>query len=182
MKKLLFTLFSLGILLAFSACSSDDDNKEQKFLTEAKVQQSISLVAEADHTVTTPLRSNTLNELLKGTEATDGSVYDGLAAITKGDFQVGLTTVKVVGIPAGITLKDLKININGKEHSFGDITNNNADLYINKNVDFFSKAFNRIMSSKKMETKVTFTPSETTTEDVKLEIIFVGSFSYWVKI
>ncbi|WP_101688456.1 hypothetical protein [Dysgonomonas massiliensis] len=181
MKKLLFSLFTLSILFVVSACSSDDDPKVEKLLSDAPVEQIIDLVGNKDYTVETPLKSATLNELLKGAKAIDGSIYDGLATISKGDIQLSKTTLKIVGLPTTTTLKNFKININGLEHSFGDITAGNADLNIGKNTDFLNKAFERVMSSKKMESKVTFSPSETTTEDVKLEIILVGQFSYWVK-
>ena len=181
MKKLLFTLFSASLLFAFSACSSDNDNKVEKKLSDAPVEQIIDLVGNKDYTVATPLKSETLNNLRKGAKANDGSIYDGVAKIKEGNLQLSKTTVRIAGLPETTTLKDFKISINGLEYSFGNITASNTDLNIGKNTDFLNKAFEKIMASKKMETKVTFTPSETTTKDVKLEIILVGQFSYWEK-
>lgn len=179
MKKLFFALFAIGAILAFSACSSDDDEKEQKFFT-GDCKQSISLESgPANAPITSVLVSSSLADMLK-----DSPNFG--SPIATGEFLVAgsNTQIKVTGLPEGVALKDFKININGIEQGFGEVSNEkaNLNLYTSAYEDFFKRAFNQMVKNGKLETKASFTPTEKTTDDVKLEITFSGRFSYWVKL
>lgn len=179
MRKLLFTLFATSLLFAFSACS-DDDNKEQ-FFFNGDCKQTISLESgPAGSVITTTPLSTTLDDMLKDSEGFGAPVSTGEMLVAGSN-----TSVLIKNLPAGVVLKDLKININGIERSFGDISNEKANLNLYMGAEsaaFFSKAFDKVVSNKAMTTKVTFTPSEKTAGDVTLEIVFSGRFSYWAKI
>lgn len=179
MKKLLFTLFATSLLFAFTGCGSDDD-KEQKFF-KGDCKQTISLKSGSEGSqITTKPTYATLDDMLKGATGFGSPISTGELLITGEN-----TAAMVKGLPEGVTLKGFKVDINGLVYEFGDISNEaqNLNLYKGtKNAEFFSKAFDKIVSAKSMTTKVTFTPTQEISEDVTLEIVFTGTFSYWAKI
>lgn len=179
MKKLFFSLFVLSILFAFTACGSDDDDQEQKFFTGDCKQTVLLEWSQANSTTTTATVKSTLDDMLKNSPGYGSPVSSGELLIAGSN-----TDVKIAGLPEGTALKDFKININGIEQNFGEISNekSNLNLWTDKNADFFKRAFNKMVSEKKLETKVTFTATTVGVEGVRLEIVFNGRFSYWVKI
>lgn len=181
MKKLFFALFAIGAILAFSACSSDDDEKEQKFFT-GDCKQTISLKAgPANASITLGAVESTLENMLKDSQGYGSPISTGELEVTGSN-----TSVRVVGLPEGVSLKDFKIKINDSniEQNFGEISieKANLNLYTSAYTNFFSSVFNKMVSDKKLKTVVSFVPSHDITEDVKLEITFSGRFSYWVKL
>jgi hypothetical protein len=181
MKKLTFKLFAISLLFAFSACGSSDDEKEEKvFLGDCK--QTVEVKGfKGQLSSTDPAITATLDDMLKNT-----SGYG--SPVTAGEFLLTTTSIKITGLKEGVTLNGFKISINGIEESFGNISpvqgTTGFDLYSGSHLDYFKNAFNRMVSSRKLETKITFTPSvDILSEDnVKLEIVFSGRFSYWVKL
>lgn len=177
MKKLLFTLFSISILFAFSACGSDDE-KEEKFFT-GDCNLTTALVSGAPESTVTIPNQSTLDNLLKDSPGYGSPVSSGELLVNGKN-----TSVKITGLPVGTALKDFTIDVNGLTKNFGELSNEkvNLDLYTSANSKFFQDAFDRMVSNKNLDMKVTFTPTVQTTSEVKLEIIFSGRFSYWVKI
>jgi len=176
MKKLLFALLTIS-LFAFTACGSDDE-KEEKFFT-GDCAQTVTLESGPANSPITNSSTSTLEDMLKNTSGYGSPISSGELLVTGSN-----TAVKVTGLPEGVALKDFKLSINGLEQSFGEISNekSNLNLYTTTYSDYFKRAFNQMVSNKKLETKITFTPSVKTTDEVKLEIVFSGRFSYWVKI
>mgnify|MGYP001249934366 CR=1 FL=1 len=177
MKKLLFSLFSLSILFVVSACSSDDDPKVQKFFN-GDCKQVVSLESGPAGSPITNKKESNLDDMLSDINGYGWPIVSGELIVAGSN-----TSAKVVGLPEGVVLKNVIININGIKHEFGDISNENANLnlYTDANDKFFKDAFATLVPKKKMVTEVTFTPSERIREDVSLEIIFSGKYSYWVK-
>lgn len=180
MKKLFFALFAVGAILAFSACGSDDE-KEQKFFT-GDCKQTVSLKAgPANASITLGAVESTLENMLKDSPGYGSPISTGELEVTGSN-----TSVRVVGLPDDVTLKNFTIKVNDSniEQNFGEISaeNANLNLYTNAYTSFFSNVFNKMVSDKKLKTVVSFVPSRDITEDVTLEIIFSGRFSYWVKI
>ena len=177
MKKLIFSLFTISLLFAFTACGSDEE-KEEKFFTGDCIQ-TISLESgPANGAYSTPTTSSTLDNMLK-----DATGYG--SPISSGSFQTTgeNTEVKIIGLPAGTALKDFKLTINGAVESFGEVRNEKVNLNLYTNHDtFFKKAFDLMVSNKKLETVASFTPTVQVTNAVSLRIVFSGRFSYWVKL
>jgi hypothetical protein len=177
MKKLIFNLFAISLLFTFSACGSDDE-KEEKFFTGDCKQTILLKSGAAGATITIPATS-TLDDMLKNSTGYGSPISSGELVLAGSN-----TSVNVNGLPTGVALKDLKLNINGIEQSFGEISNEKANfnLYTSAYSDYFNKAFNQMVANKKLDVKVTFAPTVETSNDVKLEIVFSGKFSYWAKI
>lgn len=177
MKKLIFNLLTISLLFAFSACGSDDE-KEEKFFTGDCKQTVLLKSGAAGATITIPA-SSTLEDMLKNSSGYGSPISSGELQISGSN-----TSINITGLPTGTALKDFKLNINGIEQSFGEISNEkaNLNLYTTTYSEFFKKAFNQMVSNKKLDVKVTFAPTVETGNEVKLEIVFSGRFSYWVKI
>ncbi|GHV38463.1 hypothetical protein FACS1894179_01890 [Bacteroidia bacterium] len=177
MKKLIFNLFAISLLFAFSACGSDDE-KEEKFFTGDCKQTILLKSGAAGATITIPATS-TLDDMLKNSSGYGSPVSSGELIIAGSN-----TSINVTGLPTGVALKDFKLNINGIEQSFGEISNEkaNLNLYTSAYSDYFNRTFNQMVANKKLDVKVTFVPTVETDNNVKLEIVFSGRFSYWVKL
>lgn len=177
MKKLTFSLFIISLLFVFAACGSDEE-KEEKFFA-GDCTQTISLESgPANGTYSTPTASSTLDDMLKDATGYGSPISSGTLQTTGEN-----TAVKIIGLPAGTALKDFKITINGAVESFGEVSNEKVNLNLYTGHDtFFKKAFDLMVSNKKLETVVSFTPSVQVTSEVSLKIVFSGRFSYWVKI
>lgn len=177
MKKLIFSLFTISILFAFSACGSDDE-KEQKFFTGDCKQTVLLKSGAAGATITIPATS-TLEDMLKNSSGYGSPISSGELVIAGSN-----TSVNISGLPEGVALKDFKLNINGIEQNFGEISNEkaNLNLYTTAYSDYFKRTFNQMVANKKLDIKVTFAPTVETDNSVKLEIVFSGRFSYWVKL
>ncbi|MFV0539304.1 MAG: hypothetical protein ACK5M3_18335 [Dysgonomonas sp.] len=178
MKKLLFNLLAISMLFAFSACGSDDE-KEQKFFT-GDCKQTVLLKSGAAGTTVTIPATSTLEDMLKNVSGYGSPISSGELLLGSGSN----TTIDIVGLPVGTALKDFKLNINGIEQNFGEISNEkaNLNLYTTTYADYFKRVFNQMVANKKLDIKVTFAPTVETDNDVKLEIVFSGRFSYWVKL
>lgn len=177
MKKLIFSLFTISLLFAFSACGSDDE-KEQKFFTGDCKQTVLLKSGAAGATITIPATS-TLEDMLKNSSGYGSPISSGELVIAGSN-----TSVNITGLPEGVALKEFKLNINGIEQNFGEISNEkaNLNLYTTAYSDYFKRTFNQMVANKKLDIKVTFAPTVETDNSVKLEIVFSGRFSYWVKL
>lgn len=177
MKKLIFSLFTISLLFTFAACGSDDE-KEEKFFT-GDCEQTILLKSGAAGSTIIISATSTLDDMLE-----DSSGYG--TPISSGELLIAgsNTSVTITGLPEGTVLKNFKLNINGIEQSFGEISvaKANLNLYTSTYFDYFQKAFNQMVADKKLDVEVTFAPTVETDNSVKLEIVFSGRFSYWVKI
>lgn len=162
----------------FTSCGSDDEYQE--LTVNGVCKQNVSLEGKKDQTVTEPKVEANLEEMLKA--ATSG--YDG-TRIASGSLNItGSTYVKITGLKDGVTLKNLKIKLNGQEKNFGDITSQKANLYTDEHLEFFKAAFNRMVSQHSWVIEVTHSPSEdiTAEDNVKIEFSFDGSFKYNKKV
>ncbi|MFT4222068.1 hypothetical protein [Dysgonomonas sp.] len=177
MKKLIFSLFTISLLFVFPACGSDDEKEEKYF--NGDCVQTISLESgPANGPYSTPKASSTLDDMLKDVAGYGSPISSGKLHTTGEN-----TEVKIFGLPAGTALKDLKITINGITESFGEVSNENANLNLYTGHDaFFSRAFDQMVANKKLETVISFTPTVQVTSEVSLKIVFSGRFSYWVKL
>lgn len=161
----------LTIAVAFSSCG-DDDKTEKTF--DGVCKHSLLLEGSKDYILTTPESTAELNTML--------SEYTFVAPITSGVLNLTeVTSVKITGLKNGVTLKDFSLTINDSKKDFGDIVADNAVLYNSSTVDYFKDTFNKMVSQKKIRVKATFTPSEKieATDNVKVEIVFNGRFTYW---
>jgi len=178
MKKTLSVVFILSALFAFTGCGSDDPEKVEKFFNGI-CKQTINIQAYANQSTTIEPVTSTLESMLE-----DSPGYG--SPISTGNFVVtGNTTITIEGLDDMAddpVLKGFKLNINGLERSFGDITKKNATLYTDDHLEYFKNVFNKMVKDKKLITKVTFTPSVNIdpADKVKLVISFDGKFSYWV--
>ncbi len=177
MKKLIFSLFTISLLFVFPACGSDDE-KEEKFFTGDCKQTILLKSGAAGATITIPATS-TLDDMLKNSSGYGSPISSGELLIAGSN-----TSVTITGLPEGTALKDFKLNINGIEQNFGEVSNEkaNLNLYTTAYSDYFKRAFNQMVANKKLDVKVTFAPTVETDNSVKLEIVFSGRFSYWVKL
>lgn len=178
MKKLIFSLFTISLLFAFSACGSDDEKEKKSFLGDCK--QTILLKSgAAGATITIPATS-TLDDMLKNSSGYGSPVSEGELLLGSD----GQTSINIVGLPEGTALKDFKLNINGIEQNFGELSNEkaNLNLFTTAYADYFKRTFNQMVANRKLDVKVTFAPTVETDNNVKLEIVFSGKFSYWVKL
>ncbi|MDR0825619.1 MAG: hypothetical protein LBN74_11030 [Prevotella sp.] len=173
MKKLFFTLLTITTIFAFTACGSDD--KEQ-FFFDGNCKQTISLESgPAGGPYTTPTTKASLNDLLKNATNYGSPISTGVLNITGGS-----TAVKVTGLTDGVTLANFTLKINGLENNFGDVTSVKSNLYAGTvNGQYFQKVFDKMVKTGTLETAVSFTPNVKISDDVKLEIVFDGTFSYW---
>lgn len=179
MRKLVFILFVITTAFALTSCGSDEE-KEQIFF-EGDCKQTVEIKGFSGQvSKTNPAIISTLSDMLK-----DNPNYG--SPISTGEFYPNGTSVKIVGLKQGVTLAGFVLNINGKSQNFGDIKLPNGateyDLYTGAYMDFFKSTFNLMMNKKQLETVVEFTPSVdvTAAENVKLEIVYRGKFSYWTK-
>lgn len=178
MKNFFLSLLVISVFSVLPSCGNDDE-KELKFFT-GDCRQLVSLESgPANSPITTAAVISTLDGML-----TDSPGYG--SPVSSGELQVtgSNTVVKVTGLPPGTALKDFKVNINGIEQEFGEISNEraNLNLYTDTYLDFFKQAFGKMVSDRRLETRVSFTPTVKATDSVKLEIVFSGRFSYWAKI
>ncbi|MDR1091389.1 MAG: hypothetical protein LBL79_09960, partial [Prevotella sp.] len=156
-----------------------DDEKEEKFFNGDCIQ-TISLESgPANGPYSTPKALSTLDDMLKNVAGYGSPISSG-SLHTTGEN----TEVKIYGLPVGTALKDLKITINnGIAENFGEVSNEKGNLNLYTGHDtFFKKAFDQMVSNKKLETVISFTPTIQVTNEVSLKIVFSGRFSYWVKI
>lgn len=178
MTKKILALFTLSVFF-LSSCGSDDEREARFFTGDCK--QSISLEwKQANSTVTTAPDTIYLDDMLKNYPGFGTPIFDG--ELLLGDSN---TSARIIGLPIEASLKDFRISINGKEMRFGEISHKNANLNLytsDNNKNFFEPAFRRMIADKRLITKTTFTPTVDGVEDVKLEIVFSGKFSYWVKL
>lgn len=178
MKKLLFTLFATSLLFTFSACGDDDDQYEDRAFV-GDCSQVISLESgPAGNTNITEQKISKLEDMLKNSTGFGSPIKNTAEIYSKDSF------VKITGLPAGTTLKEFKLTINGIEQAFGDISTekSNLELYTNTHDEYFKKAFNKMVTDGALKVQVSFSPTVKTTTDVKLEVSFRGRFIYSAKI
>lgn len=178
MDKRLFKLLAFSLVFIFSSCGSDDDKKVAEYFT-GDCKQVVSLEwKQANSTITTAPDTMLLEDMLRNQPGFGSPIASGELLVAGSN-----TSARVTGLPADASLKDFKVNINGIEENFGEISRKNANLnlYTDKHIDFFRNAFNRMVSDKQLITKVTFTSDIAGIDDVKLEIVFSGRFAYWVR-
>lgn len=162
----------LTLAVAFSSCSKDDNKTEKTF--DGVCKHSLLLEGPKDATLTTPESVAELNTML--------SDYTFVAPITSGILNLSeVTSVKITGLKNGVTLKNFSLIINDSKKDFGDIVTDKAVLYNSNTVDYFKDAFSKMVAQKKLRVKATFTPSESivAADNVKVEIVFNGRFTYW---
>lgn len=174
MRKLAFILFTITTVFALTSCGSDD-KKEQVFFNGDCKQSVVLESGPANSSITTNEVSATLDDMLKGATGYGSPV-------STGEFHVNgaNTVVKITGLPDNTVLKNFSLEINGLKNDFGDIPVTHTNLYTG-NSTYFQKVFDKMIKDKKLSTKATFTPTEKTSSDVKLEIVLSGRFSYWAK-
>lgn len=179
MRKLAFILFTITTVFALTSCGSDDE-KEQIFF-EGECKQTVEIKGYSGQVAeTNPAVTSTLSDMLK-----DNPNYG--SPISTGEFYPDRTSIKIVGLKEGVTLAGFTLTINGKSQVFGDIKLPNGSteyiLYTGSYTDFFKNGFNMMVNKKQLETVVKFTPSVdvTAADNVKLEIVYRGKFSYWAK-
>lgn len=179
MKNLIFILFSIGILSAFTACGSDDAvYKPVSFNGNCK--QTIAITGNEGQTITEPEVLVTLIDML--TASTPG--YDG-TRIASGELYLNQTFIRITGLEEGITLENFKLKINGSEKNFGNITVNEADLNKNVHMQYFSDVFNRMIKDNKLSIVLSYKLAGGKIEaadNVKFEINFAGKFTYNKKV
>lgn len=162
----------LTLAVAFSSCG-DDDKTEKSFDGICKHNLVFGNI-DKDNTTTTPESTSDLNTML--------SDYTFIAPITSGVLNLSeVTSVKITGLKNGVTLKNFSLTINDSKKDFGDIDTDKTMLYNSSTVDYFKDTFNKMVAQKKIRVKATFTPSENivATDNVKVEIVFNGRFTYW---
>lgn len=179
MKKVFHILFVLVVVFTFSSCGSDDEKELISF--EGDCKQIVEIKGYAGQSIQTdPPVISKLSDMLSGSPNYGPS-------ISTGEFYPVGTSVKITGLKEGTTLSGFVLTINGVSQSFGDVKllegSTEYTLYSNKYLDFFRNGFNKMVSKKQLETSLKFTPSEdiAATDNVKLEIVYRGKFSYWVK-
>lgn len=178
MKKTSLSIAILSALLVFTGCGSDDPEKVEKFFNGI-CKQTIAIQAYANQNTTIEPKVSTLEQMLEDTPGYGSPISSGSFVVT------GNTTIEIEGLDdlaEEVTLKDFKLEINGLEKKFGDITKKNARLYTDQHLDYFKNVFNKMIQEKKLSTKVSFSPTANInpTDNIKLQISFDGKFSYWV--
>jgi len=178
MKKLLFILFTISTVLAFTACGSDDNTVKIDKYFNGECKLNAAIVGPAGSTITTAETTATLEDMLKNSTDFGTPITAGSLNLTE------KTSIKVTGLKKGVTLKDFKLIINGGEKSFGDISNEalNTNLYNDASLNFFKDAFSRMVSEGSLKVKTSFTPSASieTADKVQVEILFYGKFTYTI--
>lgn len=164
----------LTIVVAFSSCSSDDDNRTEHTLKNAICKHTHDLgIANAGAQITTPETTARLDDMLKD--------YDYVAPIIGGVMNLTKeTSIEIVGLKEGITLQQFTLTINGITKNFGNLTKDDTELYNDLNLEYFRNVFNRMVSQNKLIVQASYTPSSKISEEdaLKINFVFKGNFIY----
>lgn len=172
--------FRIALILTLtgllSSCSSDDDRQEL-FLKDAIFEYAYDLgIANAGGSVTTPVATVQLDELLKQYTYTP-PIQTGTLNLTSG------TSIRITAFKEAIELKDFTLTVNGVSKKLGDIKVENTEIYNQHNQQFVIDFFNRMIKDKNLKITATFTPSRKIVDEDGLKINFVikGDYSYLEK-